>query len=155
MVSFLVSMKSTGSKSVGSTSPISSALFAPLNWTPSLDPFRSFRGNNEPSSRGGPKPELPTPVTYFPRRYRDCDPFCRARETETVQLRRPSLHFRPSNAAGRPTASATRQSTLPQCTHSLSASILFGEAFFTWKGIIGARKAGLKSFRNGTGCIFS
>ena len=55
----------SGSKSVGSTSPISSALFAPLNWTPSLVPFRSFRGNNEPSSRGGPKPS-PLPSHIFP-----------------------------------------------------------------------------------------
>ena len=94
-----------------------------------------------PFFRGGPKPELPTPVTYFPRRYRDCDPFCRARERpkRSNSAVRHSTFAPQMQQADRPTA--TRQSTLPQCTHSLSASILFGEAFFTRKGIIGARKA--------------
>ena len=103
--------------SIGLPLSFLSGLFAEITSPPFLRPF---------SNRGGPKPELPTPVTYFPRRYRDCDPFCRAGETEAVPLRRHSTFAPQMQQADRP---PPRRGS-PLCRNALTLRL---HSF--WRGI--------------------
>ena len=111
-----------------------------------------------PFSRGGRKPSpLPTPVTYFPRRYRDCDPFCRARERPKLpnSVVRHSTFAPQMQQADRPTDRPRRGS--PLCRNALLTLRLHS----FWRGIFhsegyywSAKGPALKSFRNGTGWYF-